>query len=839
MSEAASIAAMVVMVCIMLGIPAALYLVALLYNPPATQIEKSENGNYHSQVDVTGTGSGEKPDDMQPAVLSFHNIVYSVPVKKIQKADGTYGPSRKIILRNVSGVFRPGTLTAIMGPSGCGKSTLLNVLADRQPSGPVVTGDIKVNGQERGIFYKRVAAYVMQSDALFPCLTVREHLTYTAQLRVPPTVSPVQKAQRVEQVLAMVDLQPVADRKIGNEWIRGLSGGQKRRVTVATELITMPSILFLDEPTTGLDAYSSLRLVQTLDALRKSGRTIICTIHQPRPDIFRLFTHLFLMKAGEIGYFGPISEVPNYFASIGAPLPSGVNPADFIVDLTYPRDAEAAPAVAESEARRSIIRKLSRHITGGGGPEVPQPPQQLVEKEPEIEQMLVERFAESKIKMLLLKEVTGIHSGTIKDLPAPIEFGGVAGAANADGRFATTKVAQVTVLIRRAWTNMLRSPSTAFAYVIALVQFLFYGLLFLGVRTEGPTPTETLTIQQSFFFQVMNTVCLLEVDVIAMAFLERTMFYREHASGGYSVLSYHMAWLLRLFFFSIIKGLAFSALVYFFPGLPTGVGQFFVFALILMTLSTIGSSLALLLVSAIPDVEGAGAIHSTIIGMFATFAGYFLSPSAIPVFIIWIYYMSFYKYSLEGLMENAWEGDTINLSSLGVNQTVPVIGGLFDVDSTLNQYTNIIVLLFYPFIFHAVALGASAGYTHQEEFVRGFMRVITCGVRGKGDDTGIPEEHQRVSAAGEEHGNSLAVLTEAAQESSLPRYGPPPPSATEISSPKAPHAPKPSTPKPETPRQERGNFDEQALQTPGDPQSEGMDDGEAIVMSAIPTDGEE
>lgn len=126
----------------------------------------------------------------------------------------------------------------------------------------------------------------------------------------------------------------------------GISGGQARRVTVGLELITEPSVLFLDEPTTGLDAYSSLTLVKTLRKLADSGRTLLCTIHQPRPDIFRLFDKLLLMKAGEIAYFGPVTDMKDYFAHIGLTIPEDVNPADFVVDLTYSKEASDK---AESE----------------------------------------------------------------------------------------------------------------------------------------------------------------------------------------------------------------------------------------------------------------------------------------------------------------------------------------------------------------------------------------------------------------------------------------------------------------------------------------------------------
>ncbi|KAJ3089196.1 hypothetical protein HK102_006975 [Quaeritorhiza haematococci] len=249
---------------------------------------------------------------------------------------------RKDILKGVSGFMKPGTLCAIMGPSGCGKTTLLDILAGRKYTGNQ-SGEILVNGKPRDLRkFRQTSAYVMQDDALFSFLTVRETLLFTSELRISGNeVSREEKLRRVERVMADLDLTSIADKKIGDERTGGLSRGQKRRVTVAIELITFPSILFLDEPTSGLDAYSSLKLIRLLQKLaHRGGRTVICTIHQPRADIFRLFDVLYMMVAGEVAYFGTVNNIPSYFAAIGNPVPDGINPADFIVDLTHDDDGD-------------------------------------------------------------------------------------------------------------------------------------------------------------------------------------------------------------------------------------------------------------------------------------------------------------------------------------------------------------------------------------------------------------------------------------------------------------------------------------------------------------------
>lgn len=330
--------------------------------------------------------------------LSFEAVYYSITLnasarkaKQVALLAAGLSPETfpaywdvKRIIHDASGCFAPGSLSAIMGPSGCGKSTLLDILADRKTSGHVA-GSILMNGHERGAYFKRAAAYVMQFDALFEMLTVREMLTYTAELRITGNDDEM-KSERVQTVIDELDLGKVADSRIGGAGLRGISGGQARRVTVGVELVTRPSVLFLDEPTTGLDAYSSLLLVRSLRALADSGRTVLCTIHQPRPDIFALFDTLLLMAAGEVAYFAeqatigrylervvrlhiaPIPQPPQPFSSPttcrglpclrrsrrrpprpsppsqGLTIPPEVNPADFVVDLTYSRGGEGPEA---------------------------------------------------------------------------------------------------------------------------------------------------------------------------------------------------------------------------------------------------------------------------------------------------------------------------------------------------------------------------------------------------------------------------------------------------------------------------------------------------------------
>ncbi|KDO31521.1 hypothetical protein SPRG_03447 [Saprolegnia parasitica CBS 223.65] len=299
-------------------------------------------------------------------------------------ADGA--GSEKQILRDVSGTFRPQRLTAIMGASGSGKTTLLNLLSGRVYSGRYyghrLLNNARVAPKDFATFMSS-QGYVEQTDTFIETLTVRESLLFSAYLRLPDTLSLREKISRVHTVLQIVQLYDAANTPIGGlvSGIKGISGGQKRRLSIATELLRLPSVLLLDEPTSGLDATSSLLLVQMLAQLASTqGLTVISTIHQPRAEIFQLFDDVLLMEKGGCAiYCGPQTEVVGHLSGIPT-LPrrpeSYDNPADFIIDalgLDPEREAtqqvelvanSASPFLAQwqaSDLYQQMMRSLARY----------------------------------------------------------------------------------------------------------------------------------------------------------------------------------------------------------------------------------------------------------------------------------------------------------------------------------------------------------------------------------------------------------------------------------------------------------------------------------------------
>ena len=210
---------------------------------------------------------------------------------------------------------------------------MLNIMAQRMHGQNLdVSGSTTYNGSSNLASVRH--AYVMQQDVLLPRLTVRETLLYSADLRLPEGVSAQERAKVVEEVILQLGLKEVANTPIGDGAHKGCSGGEKRRVSIGVQMLGNPSVLFLDEPTTGLDAASAHKLVLTLKSLATKGRTIVTTLHQPRSEIWGLFDRITLLARGRVVYSGAVGDVDPYFAGLGLPIPQHINPADFLIDIS-------------------------------------------------------------------------------------------------------------------------------------------------------------------------------------------------------------------------------------------------------------------------------------------------------------------------------------------------------------------------------------------------------------------------------------------------------------------------------------------------------------------------
>mmetsp|Transcript_122752 Transcript_122752/g.392380 ORF Transcript_122752/g.392380 Transcript_122752/m.392380 type:complete len:481 (-) Transcript_122752:792-2234(-) len=300
------------------------------------------------------------------ANLSWEGLGFSVATKKA---------GRKEILKGMSGELLPGELTCILGPSGSGKTSLLNLLAGRVRKGgknsAEIPGEVKVNGKvvdPTGM--QQLFGYVMQDDALLGTMTPREILHFAARLRLG-TSPGSSRNELIEDLLLSLGLIKCADTMVGNELIKGISGGERKRTAVGAELITNPEITFLDEPTSGLDTGAAYNVISILQQLCHLQRSVLCTIHQPSSEIFHLFDQAIFLVAGQVVYHGPPSGIRAHFTSIGHQCPQDYNPADFVMFIIQTGDEQHVEAVTSGWAKSQNRRPLLDNVSDAALPAIP------------------------------------------------------------------------------------------------------------------------------------------------------------------------------------------------------------------------------------------------------------------------------------------------------------------------------------------------------------------------------------------------------------------------------------------------------------------------------------
>ncbi|KAJ3058638.1 hypothetical protein HK102_010384, partial [Quaeritorhiza haematococci] len=276
----------------------------------------------------------------QPAATEGGDSLHAEGTEKRTEKKGWFGKKKqkRVLISGISGHVKPGEVLAIMGPSGGGKSTLLDILANRKnKSHGDITGEIILNNSvpisKIGSLRQRLLGYVMQHDVFTETLTLQETLLIAAELKLPRRMTRAEKMERVNEVIEELGLTKSRHTKVGGPQIRGLSGGEKRRLGIGMELLSSPSILLLDEPTSGLSSTDALSVMTTIKSLARKNRTVILTIHQPRSEIFDMFDKLLLLSKGRATYFGPSADAVQYFEELGYECPFGWNVADFLLDI--------------------------------------------------------------------------------------------------------------------------------------------------------------------------------------------------------------------------------------------------------------------------------------------------------------------------------------------------------------------------------------------------------------------------------------------------------------------------------------------------------------------------
>lgn len=563
------------------------------------------------------------------ATVSFHNIHY-----KVTEGRGCFCRKKKTkdILIDLNGIMTPG-LNAIMGATGSGKSSFLDVLAARKdPSG--LSGEVLIDGAPQPPNFKCLSGYVVQDDVVMGTLTVRENLTFSAVLRLPSSISREEKEEKVERVIQELGLSKVANSKVGTQLIRGISGGEKKRTNIGMELIIDPSVLFLDEPTTGLDASTAGSVLLLLKRMANHGRTIILSIHQPRYSIYRLFDNLTLLVNGKQVYHGPAPEALEYFAGIGYTCEPHNNPADFFLDVI--NGDSTAVAMNNLNDNTPDLEALSSSTQA-------------------IEEKLVQEYKTCSYYKNTKAELEKIVSGRQS----------VSTVRSRTITYSTSFCTQFRWVLHRTFRNLLLNPQTSIAQVMVTAFLaLIVGALFFNASFDQTG------IQNRFgalFFVTVNQ-CFSSLSSAELFITERKLFIHEYISGYYRVSVYFLSKVLAdIISLRTIPAIVFTCIIYFMIGLKETADAVFLFMFTVALVAYTATSMSLA-ISADQTVVAIANLYMTISFVFMMiFAGLLVNLPSIADWLVWLKYLSIPRYGFAALQINEFVGlrfcQTINGTS--------------------------------------------------------------------------------------------------------------------------------------------------------------------------------
>ncbi|CAL0331470.1 unnamed protein product [Lupinus luteus] len=533
---------------------------------------------------------------------------------------------KKPILQGLTGYAKPGELLAIMGPSGCGKSTLLDALAGRLGSNTRQTGEILINGHKQALAYG-TSAYVTQDDTLLTSLTVREAVHYSAQLQLPASMSKGEKKERADFIIREMGLQDAINTRIGGWGCKGISGGQKRRVSICIEILTQPKLLFLDEPTSGLDSAASYYVMRTIATLQKKDniqRTVIASIHQPSTEVFQLFSNLCLLSSGTVVYFGPASAASEFFTSNGFPCPPLQNPSDHLLkvinkdfDQGTDLDMNGTITIPAEEAIRILVESYN----------------------------LSERNQEVQKEVLILSEK---------------------GARSIDKkRGHRSFLNQCFVLTKRSFVNMYRDLGYYWSRLVIYVALaISLATVFYDMNTTSKDPIKDRGSLLSF---VSSFITFMAIGGFPSFVEDMKVFERERLNGHYGVTAFVIGNTFSSIPYLILNSLIPGAITYYPPGLQRGYEHFLYFVCVLFSCLMLVESLMMIIASIVPNylmgiITGAG-----IQGLMILVGGFFKLPNELPK-PVWrypVHYVAFHSYAFQGLFKNEYEGLKFNAEKVG------------------------------------------------------------------------------------------------------------------------------------------------------------------------------
>jgi len=579
--------------------------------------------------------------------LEFVDLNRDVKIKK-----GTCKSGSKRILFNLNARFESAEMTALMGPSGAGKSSALSELSSGTNSG------LLLNGKPTPKKFSEMVATIPQADILFPALTPQESLRYSARLRLPQGTSKATIERVIDGLIEDLHLGKCKDTPVGDEQRRGVSGGERKRVSIGTELVVNPAILLVDEPSSGLDSTAAEFVIELLRKMCKTnGQLMIITIHQPSYNLFKKFDKLLLLHHGRVVYHGQCEEpLHNYFKNLGFVCPEYENPLDY------------------------YFRELQHHED-----------QEFFNKQWE---NLDETEKEALLDSNAFKD-DGMSKETLAKLTAHNTF-----------------FHQYVTLLRRFMEDTVRDKEKFFqALAMKCTIGILLGVLFVN-QARKDTNASIFTRFSPLFFLVISAVFDTAFNNILTIPLTRPLIVREYKNGAYSPIALFLALASSSIIFDGLSSLGY-ALAIPIVGLFDSARKFFLFLAVDLLITCFGSALGIWLGSTSRDIKEAQSRMLPIVFPLLLFGGFLLPKPSIPDYFIWLYYLSPFQWALTSLLIVEFVGLTFvdgpystgteylesqnidpdnlgfNIGMLAIICIAVYVGGYFSVSSSMKRLAKV------------------------------------------------------------------------------------------------------------------------------------------------------
>ncbi|KAK7284172.1 hypothetical protein RJT34_18913 [Clitoria ternatea] len=567
----------------------------------------------------------------EPHSITFDDVTYSVDMPQEMRNRGVL-EDKLALLKGVSGAFRPGVLTALMGVTGAGKTTLMDVLAGRKTGGHI-GGNITISGYpKKQETFARISGYCEQNDIHSPHVTVYESLLYSAWLRLSPEIKPETRKMFIEEVMELVELKPLRHALVGLPGVSGLSTEQRKRLTIAVELVANPSIIFMDEPTSGLDARAAAIVMRTVRNTVDTGRTVVCTIHQPSIDIFESFDELLLMKQGgqEI-YVGPLghhsSQLISYFEGIQGvkKIKDGYNPATWMLEVT------TSAKETELGIDFAVVYKNS------------------------------ELYRRNKS---LIKELSTPSPGS-KDLYFPSQY-------------STSFLTQcMACLWKQHWSYWRNPVYTAIRFLYSTAVAVLLGSMFWNLGSKIEKQQDLFNAMGSMYAAVLLIGIKNANAVQPVVAVERTVFYREKAAGMYSALPYAFAQVLIELPYVLVQAVVYGIIIYAMIGFEWTVTKVFWYLFFMYFTFLYFTYYGMMSVAVTPNQHISSIVSSAFYAVWNLFSGFIVPRPRIPVWWRWYSWANPVAWSLYGLVASQY-GD--------INQRLESTDGRTTVEGFVRSY---------------------------------------------------------------------------------------------------------------------------------------------------------